>query len=85
MILILFLAHLHREATTKALEILERHCADWAVGPFIPFALVMVRMIWEMRLGYVVILAAVFWIGNMRLKHALIALAIVGVAFLWFC
>lgn len=35
-------------------------------------------------LGYVVILAVVFWIGNMRLKHVLITLTIVGVAFFGF-
>lgn len=83
MILILFLAHLivkRQRGTLKFWrDIVPIGC--WA---FIPFALVMAQNDLGNALGYVVILAAVFWIGNMRLKHALIALAIVGVAFFGF-
>jgi len=83
MILILFLAHLivkRQRGTLKFWrDIVPIGC--WA---FIPFALVMAQNDLGNALGYVVILAAVFWIGNMRLKHALIALAIVGVTFFGF-
>ncbi len=83
MILILFLAHLIVKRQRGTLEfwkdIVPIGC--WA---FIPFALVMAQNDLGNALGYVVILAAVLWIGNMRLKHALIALAIVGVAFFGF-
>ncbi|WP_458124341.1 FtsW/RodA/SpoVE family cell cycle protein [Paenibacillus sp. Z3-2] len=83
MILILFLAHLIVKRQRSTLEFW-RDIVPIGCWAFIPFALVMAQNDLGNALGYVVILAAVFWIGNMRLKHALIGLAIIGVAFFGF-
>lgn len=83
MILILFLAHLLVKRQRNMLgfwrDVVPIGC--WA---FIPFALVMIQNDLGNALGYVVILAAVFWIGNIKLKHAIIGLVIVGATFFGF-
>ena len=83
MILILFLAHLlvKRQRNTLGFwrDIIPIGC--WA---FVPFALVMIQNDLGNALGYVVILAAVLWIGNIKLKHAIIGLVIVAVTFFGF-
>ncbi|MGG4481514.1 FtsW/RodA/SpoVE family cell cycle protein [Paenibacillus xylanilyticus] len=83
MILILFLAHLlvKRQRNTLRFwrDIIPIGC--WA---FVPFALVMIQNDLGNALGYVVILAAVLWIGNIKLKHAIIGLVIVAVTFFGF-
>lgn len=83
MILILFLAHLlvKRQRSTLGFwrDIIPIGC--WA---FVPFALVMIQNDLGNALGYVVILAAVLWIGNIKLKHAIIGLVIVAVTFFGF-
>lgn len=83
MILILFLAHLIVKRQRGTLQFW-RDIVPIGCWAFIPFALVMAQNDLGNALGYVVILAAVFWIGNMRLKHVLITMAIVGVAFFGF-
>ncbi|PQP84533.1 cell cycle protein [Paenibacillus sp. PCH8] len=83
MILILFLAHLIVKRQRSTLEFW-RDIVPIGCWAFIPFALVMAQNDLGNALGYVVILAAVFWIGNIKLKHALIALAIVGITFFGF-
>lgn len=83
MILILFLAHLLVKRQRNTLQfwrdIIPIGC--WA---FVPFALVMIQNDLGNALGYVVILAAVLWIGNIKLKHAIIGLVIVAVTFFGF-
>ncbi len=83
MILILFLAHLIVKRQRGTLQFW-RDIVPIGCWAFIPFALVMAQNDLGNALGYVVILAAVFWIGNMRLKHVLIVLTIVGVTFFGF-
>lgn len=83
MILILFLAHLLVKRQRNMLgfwrDIVPIGC--WA---FVPFALVMIQNDLGNALGYVIILAAVFWIGNIKLKHAIIGLVIIGTTFFGF-
>ncbi|WP_128103801.1 FtsW/RodA/SpoVE family cell cycle protein [Paenibacillus sp. DCT19] len=83
MILILFLAHLIMKRKGRELGFW-RDIVPIGCWTFIPFALVMIQNDLGNALGYVVILAAVLWIGNIKLKHALIGITIIGVAFFGF-
>ena len=83
MILILFLAHLIVRRKRDALGFW-RDVVPIGCWTFIPFALVMAQNDLGNALGYVVILVAVLWIGNIKLKHALIGLVIIGSVFVGF-
>ncbi|MDT0124453.1 FtsW/RodA/SpoVE family cell cycle protein [Paenibacillus sp. RRE4] len=83
MILVLFLAHLIVKRKRGELGFW-RDVVPIGLWTFIPFALVMAQNDLGNALGYVVILVAVLWIGNMKLKHALIGLAIVSAFFIGF-
>lgn len=83
MILVLFLAHLIVKRKRGELGFW-RDVVPIGLWTFIPFALVMAQNDLGNALGYVVILVAILWIGNIKLKHALIGLAIVGAFFIGF-
>ncbi|CAI6081098.1 putative peptidoglycan glycosyltransferase FtsW [Paenibacillus sp. JJ-100] len=83
MILILFLAHLIVRRKRDALGFW-RDVVPIGCWTFIPFALVMAQNDLGNALGYVVILVAVLWIGNIKMKHALIGLVIIGSVFVGF-
>ncbi|CAH1195603.1 MULTISPECIES: FtsW/RodA/SpoVE family cell cycle protein [Paenibacillus] len=77
LVLILFLAKLLLIRTKRPLGFW-RDVVPIGLWTFLPFALVMAQNDLGNALGYVVILAAVLWIGNIKLSHALIGLAIIG-------
>ena len=83
MILVLFLAHLIVKRKKGQLEFW-RDVVPIGLWTFIPFALVMAQNDLGNALGYVIILVSILWIGNMKLKHALIGLAIVSAFFIGF-
>lgn len=83
MILVLFLAHLIVKRERGELGFW-RDVVPIGCWTFVPFALVMAQNDLGNALGYVVILVAVLWIGNIKMKHALIGLAIVGAFFIGF-
>lgn len=83
MILILFLAHVLVKRKNSTLHFW-KDIVPIGLWTFVPFALVMIQNDLGNALGYIVILVAVLWIGNIKWSHALIALAIVGITFFGF-
>ena len=77
LVLIIFLTHLLVRKNKAQLSFV-RDILPIGLLTFVPFVLVMAQNDLGNALSYVVILIGLLWVGNVKISHALIGLALVG-------